>query len=110
MVQLASEAAVNERDTMYYVVAYAKVVVDKNGIDLQGIFFGGITDSEKEANRIADECNSRVKSGTILIKIIQTEEHVILDALSEAIKKFEIIISQMQEAERIINRTQGIKP
>lgn len=93
---------------MYYVVVYAKITTEKSGITLHGTYFGGVTKNENEAHEIARECVSRVKCGTILTKIITTQEEDISEAISEAIKKFDLITSQMQEAEKIINRTQGM--
>lgn len=109
MVLPVSEAVANERNRMYYVIAFAKVTVDKTGIELQDTYFGGITEDETEAHEMAKECVNRIKGGTILTKVIQTKEKNVLIALSEAIKKFDITTLQMQEAERIISRTQERK-
>ena len=46
---------------MSYVVAYAKVSIDKeDGIELQGVFFGGVAQDEHEADEIATACVNMV--------------------------------------------------
>jgi UPF0288 family protein (methanogenesis marker protein 3) len=92
---------------MYYVVTFAKVMIGKSGIEIHGTYFGGVSEEEDEASKIAHECVGRVKNGTTLVKIIHTDDKIIFNAMSDAIKKFEIIVSQMQEADKIINRTQS---
>lgn len=90
-----------------YVVAYAKITTNKDGICLQGVYFGGIGSTVDEANQVAKDCVNRVRGGTILSKVIQLEgKNMLLDALMDVSDKFEAITLQMQEAEAIINRTQ----
>jgi hypothetical protein len=90
-----------------YVVAYAKIVTDKQGIHLSGVFFGGIGDTPQEAHEIARKCVNTIRGGTILPRVIQIQEkYKVLDALYEASDKFESTTLQMQEANKIITRTQ----
>jgi len=90
-----------------YVVAYAKIISDKQGIHLNGVFFGGIGSTPEEAHDIARECVNTIRGGTILPKVIQVQEkHQVLDALYEAADKFESTTLQMQEANKIITRSQ----
>jgi hypothetical protein len=93
-----------------YVVAYAKITTDKEGIHLQGVYFGGLGDSADEADEIARDCVNRIRGGVILPKVMPIDgDHQVLEALYDACDKFEHTTVQMQEAERIINRTQGLK-
>lgn len=93
-----------------FVVAYAKITTDKLGIHLQGVYFGGIGETSKEADIIANDCVNRIRGGTILPKVLRIDgDHQVLDALYDASDRFEITTVQMQEAEKIINRTQGLK-
>lgn len=90
-----------------YVVAYAKITTNKDGISLQGVYFGGMGASIEEANQVAKDCVNRIRGGTILSKVIPLDgKSMLLDALMDASDKFEAITLQMQEAEAIINRTQ----
>jgi len=106
LVQQGSD--VHERNFMEtYVVAYAKITTSKDGINLQGVYFGGLGDSIEEANQVARDCVNRIKGGTILSKVIAVDgNNKLLDVLMDASDKFETITLQMQEAEAIINRTQ----
>lgn len=90
-----------------YAVAYAKITTNKDGINLQGVYFGGVGESLQEANQVAKDCVNRIRGGTILSKVIELDgRNTLLDALMDASDKFEAITLQMQEAEAIINRTQ----
>lgn len=106
-----SGALVVEREPMEkFVVAYAKITTDKAGIHLQGVYFGGLGDSVGEADDIARECVNRIRGGTVLPKVMPISgDHQVLEALYDASDKFEMVTLQMQEAEKIINRTQGLK-
>lgn len=89
-----------------FVVAYAKIIIDKEtGIVLQGVFFGGLGQSQLDAERIARECVNTVRGGTIIPKIQKiTSTGKIIDALYQAADKFERITSQMIEADQILNK------
>lgn len=89
-----------------YVVAYAKISTVK-GISLQGVYFGGIGGTIEEANSMARECVNRVRGGTVMPRVVRIDsKHQVLDALYDATERFEAQTQQMQEAERIISRTQ----
>ena len=91
-----------------FVVAYAKITTDKDGIALQGVYFGGMGDTVEEAEAIARECVNRVKGGTILPRVLKISNNgKILDALYDATDRFEQTTVNMQEADKIINRTQS---
>lgn len=92
---------------MSYVVAYAKVSIDKeDGIELQGVFFGGVAQDEHEADEIATACVNMVKGGTVLPGILQmAEPHDLLETLDLAFDRFEAKTRQMKEANDIMTRT-----
>tara|TARA_R110000751_G_scaffold112718_2_gene211703 strand:- start:612 stop:914 length:303 start_codon:yes stop_codon:yes gene_type:complete len=93
-----------------YVVAYAKITTDKEGIHLSGVFFGGIGDSPEKAHEIARECVNTIRGGTILPRVIQIQDkHQVLEALYEASDKFESTTLQMQEANKILVKAQKLK-
>jgi hypothetical protein len=93
-----------------FVVAYAKITTDKDGIHLQGVYFGGLGENAEEADQIARDCVNRTRGGVVLPKVLAiTGCHQVLDTLYDACDRFEHITLQMQEAEKIINRTQGLK-
>ncbi len=89
-----------------YIVAYAKISIDKeDGINLQGVFFGGIGQSNEEAEQIARECVNTIKGKTVLPKVIKlTPEYNVIDALYDAYDRFEEMTAKMREADDIINR------
>lgn len=89
---------------MYYLVAYAKFTQDKeNGVQLQGVFFADVAESEEAAQQVAKYCVNTVKGGTILAKVTKIEESLqVLEALYDMTDQFEKLLSQMKETERII--------
>ncbi len=89
-----------------FMVAYAKIVVDKDdGITLAGVFFGGIGDTTTEAENIARECVNTVRGGTILPRVVKLDKDgQVIDALYDATEKFERITQNMIESDQIINK------
>ncbi len=89
-----------------FMVAYAKVTVDKDeGISLAGVFFGGIGDTHQEAEGIARECVNTIRGGTILPRVIKLErDGQVIDALYDATEKFERVTQSMVETDAIVNR------
>jgi hypothetical protein len=94
-----------------YIVAYAKVTMDKKeGITLQGVYFGGAGETPEQAEAIARECVDTTRGGTILPKIVQVDrQERLIDAMYEAADAFEKLTTQMVEADNIIKRTQDRK-
>ncbi len=89
-----------------FMVAYAKIVVDKdNRIALAGVFFGGIGDTANEAENIARECVNTIRGGTIIPRVVKLErDGQVIDALYDATEKFERVTQNMIESDQIINR------
>jgi len=89
-----------------YMVAYAKIVVDKDaGISLHGVYFGGIGDTLDEAEKIARDCVNSIRGGTILPKIIKLDDECqVIDTLYDATNTFERITTNMAESHQIFNR------
>lgn len=98
-------------DMSKYLVAYAKIVVDKeNGISLAGVYFGGIGDTPAEAEIIARECVNTIRGGTILPKVMPLEDNGhVLEALYDATDKFERVTENMKEADATVNRARARK-
>lgn len=90
----------------YFLVAYAKVNIDKDeGIVLQGIYFGGLSSTYSEAETLARECVNTIRGGTIFPRIMKIEEpHRLIDTLYDAADKFEIVTKGMEETNAIIRR------
>lgn len=91
-----------------WVVAYAKILIDKeSGVLLQGVYFGGLGNDHSEAEMIARECVNTIKGGTILPRVYRiTTEYSLIDALYEAADKFEQMTIEMKKADDILNRSQ----
>ncbi len=94
-----------------FMVAYAKIVVDRQeGIALQGVYFGGIGNTQAEADAIARQCVNTIRGGTILPRILKLDgEHKVIDALYDATERFERVTASMQEADQIINKKKVAK-
>lgn len=92
---------------MNYLIAYAKISIDKEeGIELQGIYFGGISDTEKEADEIATECVNISKGGTILPTILRLNApEDLLDTMDIVNSRFEAKTKQMREANEILTKS-----
>ncbi len=92
-----------------FVIAYAKIITDKNdGITLAGVFFGGLGDSLKEAETMAKDCVNTIRGGTILPKVLPIEgKGQLLEAMFDATDRFEQITAYMVESNAIITRTQN---
>jgi 3-deoxy-D-arabino-heptulosonate 7-phosphate (DAHP) synthase len=96
---------------MCYIVAYARIVTDKNdNIILHGVYFGGIENTMEEAEQIARECVNTIRGGIILPRVIKLEDNLsIVDALYDAEDKFERIVKNMVESNEIMNRNKQNK-
>jgi hypothetical protein len=90
----------------YYCVSYAKISLDKeDGVELLGVFFGGISHTEQDAEVIAAECVNTTKGCTVIPSILVIKEDMdLLHTMDEACDRFKKKIFQMQEAYSIINR------
>lgn len=96
---------------MIYLVAYAKVTIDKTeGIELLGTFFGGVSPSEAEAEDIARTCVNNHKNTTIL-PLISSMYHPqdILEKLDQMHDRFVKKVKTMQETHQIISASSKIK-
>ena len=100
---LASELTMNG-----YMVAYAKVTLDKHSVNLNGVYLGGVAMDQEEADKIAKSCVNDVKGGTVFPKVIQLEQpQSLIDTMYDAIDSFERMVAGMKETSKIIKRTQG---
>jgi hypothetical protein len=89
-----------------YLVAYARIQSDKDSpITLQGVFFGGIGSSVTEADTIARECVNTIKGGTILPKVLNLDNTTVIDAMLDAMEKFEQVTAYMVESDNTIKRS-----
>ena len=90
-----------------WAVVYAKILLDKDeGVELQGIYFGGIGDTIQDAETIARECVNIIKGGTIMPRIVKitSDNYSIIDALYDVADKFESTTKRMRDAESILRR------
>ena len=95
---------------MKYIVAYAKIIADKENINLQGVYFGGASSSPEEANAIARNCVNTIRGGTILPKVMPVKgTGQLLDAMFDACERFEQITAYMVESNETIVRTNNRK-
>jgi hypothetical protein len=93
-----------------HIVAYAKISTDKDKIALQGVYFGGVGDTQIEADAIARECVNTIRGGTILPQVLPLEgQGQLMDAMFDACDKFEQVTAYMVEANDTIMRTSNKK-
>jgi len=91
-----------------YLVAYAKIVMEKNkNVILDGVYFGGIAESAELAEKLAIDCVNNTKGGTIITKIKQLDSNNVIDGMFYLEDKFESIVKDMREACAILNRTRN---
>lgn len=104
-VQIIPTRMMEEFPVEEFVVAYAKIVTDKDdGIILQGVYFGGIGSTMAEAEEIARECVNTIRGGTILPRVIKLDgDGLIIDALYEAAERFDKTVTNMNDANKIVN-------
>ena len=95
---------------MSFIVLYAKVQINDDGIIMQGTFFGGVSQSKKDAEIIARDCVNTIKGNTILYYIAELDKNEqLVDKCYEAIDKFDRTHRQMIEANSIIKRNVTLK-
>lgn len=98
--------ALEEIDDPSFLVAYAKIVEDKDdGVYMQGVYFGGVATDQKKAEQIARECVNTMKGGTILPKIVPINgRDQVLAAMGRVEKRFQELEVQIFHAEDIMSR------
>jgi hypothetical protein len=91
---------------MPFMVAYAKITAEKE-IELVGVYFGGVTNTQAEADDIARRCVKANHSSytTILPKVAPLDEPThffdVLDSLEE---KFEQLVEEMIDADAVTKK------
>lgn len=92
---------------MEYLVSYAKIAMSKNNeISLLGVFVGGIEKCRMRAESLAKSCVTNSRGMIIIPRITpMTKDQKIPDALYDEADKYESIVTQMQETNRILERT-----
>jgi hypothetical protein len=89
-----------------YIVVYAKIIDDKReGIRMQGVYFGGIGDTLEDAESIAKKCVNEIRGGTIIPKVFPLNAKLcIVETLYDAERKFEQVAKNMSQAEEILRK------
>jgi len=90
------------------VVMYGKAVDDKEiGIYLEDVYFGGIANTQNEADAIARECVNNIRGGTAIVKIIPIgDRNVLLELFKDAKSRYDKIEKEMIETEAILEANQ----
>ncbi len=86
-----------------FVVMYGKFVEDKeDGIYLDNVFFGGLSDDRNVADKVAQRCVSTLKGGIIIPKVFVLEEaERIPEMFPRVRRKFGQLEKEMIDAEDI---------
>tara|TARA_R110000751_G_scaffold50766_7_gene111928 strand:- start:563 stop:865 length:303 start_codon:yes stop_codon:yes gene_type:complete len=89
-----------------YVVAYVKIVDNKrDGIKMQGVYFGGVGDTLEAAEEIAKKCVNEVRGGTVIPKVFPLENKLrVVETMHDAEHKFDQIAESMMQAEEILGK------
>ena len=92
-----------------YVVAYAKIIDDKReGIRMQGVYFGGIGDTLEDAEDIAKKCVNEIRGGTIIPKVLPLKAKLcVAEIMYDAERKFDQVAKNMSQAEEIFSKQTG---
>ena len=87
-----------------HIVCYAKVVEDKeDGVYIDDVHFGGAGITKRDAERIAKNCVSTVRGGTIIPMILETTgKNQLIDIIDKAKARFRRMEDEMAAAEEII--------
>jgi len=85
------------------VVIYGKAVDDKElGIYIEGVFFGGIAETQAEADQLARMAVNCTVGGTAIPKIIPIGNKNLHQIFKEAKIRFDKIEREMMETEAIL--------
>ena len=85
-----------------YVVCYAKMQDDKTfGTTMTGIFFGGLCNDKKDADRIATNCVSKTQGGIVIPKVFTSHDEKLESIIKTAEKLFDELADSMYENERV---------
>lgn len=88
------------------VVIYGKVIDDKEiGIYIEGVFFGGVANSQEEADQLAKDCVN-CTGGVAIPKIIPIGDKNLHEIFLEALRRFDKIEREMIETEDILSASQ----
>ena len=89
------------------VVVYGKAIDDKEiGIYIEGVFFGGIANSQEEADQLAKSCVNCTVGGVAIPKIIPIGNRDLHAIFRDAITRFAKIEKEMIETEDILSASQ----
>jgi len=85
------------------VVVYGKAIDDKEiGIYIEGVFFGGVAETQEEADQLARVAVNCTVGGTAIPKIIPIGDKNLHQIFKEAKMRFDKIEREMMETEAII--------
>ena len=85
------------------VVIYGKAIDDKEiGIYIEGVFFGGVAETQEEADRLARIAVNCTVGGTAIPKIIPIGDKDLHQIFKEARARFDKIEREMMETEAIL--------
>ncbi len=86
-----------------YLVMYGKMADDKEtGILLTGVYFGGVADTQEEADTIATKCVSESSSGMIIPKIAKMHTSNLVEIVNELSTQFQKMANSMYQNEKML--------
>jgi hypothetical protein len=89
-----------------FVVAYAEISHDRTqGVKLKQVCFGGIGDTQIQADEIARSVVNSMKNITVVPKSFPlSKDQNLMDVMMGAQERFEAIVRNMAEADTIVSR------
>lgn len=89
-----------------YVVVYAKIVDDRDGLGalMTGVFVGGVAPTEEEATGIATDCTDTIQGGLVIPRVMEIRNNM-RDTIDDAMKIFNRMADDMYEVENAITRS-----
>ena len=80
-----------------YMVVYAKIVEEKKyGPTMVGVYFGGLADTQEEANHVAERCTGLGVQGTIIVaRIVKMNNNNLIETATNMITTFERLVENM---------------
>lgn len=88
-----------------YVVLYARVVDDKDGMGtlMTGVHFGGFSPNKEDAERIAKLCVDETQGGMVIPKIVRIRS-TLNDTVQDVVRVYDRMAERMYEVEQALNR------
>lgn len=81
-----------------YLVAYAKLLMERDTIEMVNVYYGGMAPDKEAADALARRCANEVRGAITLPRVVVLEDNVsIIDVLYELADNFDKKVSAMRD-------------